>query len=608
MVEQALIKYNVSVPSIAKHQFQVELIIDSPDPEGQILQLPAWIPGSYMIRDFAKNILWLKTFTSDGQCLKQYKLDKQRWQIEPTSQAIRVVYCVYAYDLSVRSAFLDTEFGFANGTSLFLMVAGQALAPVDVTFTLPDNAQTWSLSTSLPSPDNEAALPCSVREITGACTSFYDLIEHPFLMGELDVICFTSHDILFELVLVGGHNADKDRLQRDLTDVANHHLNLFSSDIPITRYQFQTMLTESDFGGLEHLSSTALVYSRNELPSVNQSSEMTAGYRTFLSLCSHELFHTWHVKRIKPDVYIHPDLGQEVYTEQLWIYEGFTSYYDDFSLRRAELITHESYLEVVAQNLTRLLRSKGRFNQTVTESSWDTWTKFYKQDENAPNAIVSYYVKGGIIAMCLDLKLRLASEGAHNLDNIMQMLWQQYGKLGQGTPDNVIQLLLAQLGYDFSEFLHLALYTTEELPVQALLAEVGVALHLRSRFDVRDQGGKKLKGALHGIGANYSNAAIGVTLSQVYQDSPAEAAGLAKGDNVIAINGYKISEGKLQSMVDQLEDQSSADLTFFRRGRLHHTQLSVQPAAQDTVVLDITDAKKAALWLGIKSGKGKQKD
>jgi len=600
MAKKDPIKYSVTVPDIAKHQFQVEITIPSPDSDGQILQLPAWIPGSYMIRDFAKNILWLKAFTAEEERLQTIKLDKQRWKIEACQQSIKIVYCVYAFDLSVRSAFLDSEFGFANGTSLFLMVEGQALHPTEINFTLPKNAPLWSLSTSLPSPENNVALTPDTRTLSSTCQDYYDLIEHPFLMGALDVISFTSHDVLFELVLVGGHNADKERLKRDLTRVADHHLTLFSSHIPITRYQFQTMLSESDFGGLEHMSSTALVYSRNELPSVNQQNEMASGYRTFLSLCSHELFHTWHVKRIKPSVYIQPDLGKEVHTEQLWIYEGFTSYYDDFSLRRADLITHESYLEVVAQNLTRLLRSKGRFNQTVTESSWDTWTKFYKQDENAPNAIVSYYIKGGIIAMCLDLKLRLASEGAHNLDDIMQMLWKQYGVTGKGTPDNVIHLLLEELGYDFSEFLHNALYTTTELPVLELLTEVGITLHTRSRFDVRDQGGKKLKGAAHGIGANYSSAAMGVELSQVYKDSPAEAAGLAKGDNLIAINGYKIADGKLQSFLDKLDNESTAEISYFRRGRLHQTKMTVKAAAQDTVFLEITDPKLAALWLGQK--------
>lgn len=600
MAKNDPIKYRVTVPDIARHQFEVEIIIPSPHPEGQILQLPAWIPGSYMIRDFAKNIVWLKALTLEGESLKTVKLDKQRWKTEACLQPVKVVYCVYAFDLSVRSAFLDGEFGFANGTSLFLMVEGQALSPVNIDFALPQNKPLWSLSTSLPSPDNIAALTPDTRTLNGTCENYYDLIEHPFLMGELDIVSFTSHDVQFELVLAGGHNADKARLKRDLTRVADHHLTLFSSHIPVKRYQFQTMLSESDFGGLEHLSSTALVYSRNELPSVNQQQEMASGYRTFLSLCSHELFHTWHVKRIKPSVYIHPNLGREVHTEQLWIYEGFTSYYDDFSLRRADLITHESYLEVVAQNLTRLLRSKGRFNQTVTESSWDTWTKFYKQDENAPNAIVSYYIKGGIIAMCLDLKLRLASEGAHNLDNIMQMLWEQYGITGKGTPDNVIHLLLEELGYDFSTFLHNALYTTKELPVLELLTEVGITLHTRSRFDVRDQGGKKLKGALHGIGANFTTSAIGVELSQVYKNSPAEEAGLAKGDNLIAVNGYKISEGKLQNFMDKLESNTSADIAFFRRGRLHHTKMAVKAAEQDTIYLEITDPKLAALWLGKK--------
>ena len=192
MAKKDPIKYSVTVPDIAKHQFQVEITIPSPDSDGQILQLPAWIPGSYMIRDFAKNILWLKAFTAEDERLQAIKLDKQRWKIEACQQPIKIVYCVYAFDLSVRSAFLDSEFGFANGTSLFLMVEGQALHPTEINFTLPQNAPLWSLSTSLPSPENNTALTADTRTLSSTCQDYYDLIEHPFLMGELDVISFTS--------------------------------------------------------------------------------------------------------------------------------------------------------------------------------------------------------------------------------------------------------------------------------------------------------------------------------------------------------------------------------------------------------------------------------
>ncbi|MCY7294150.1 M61 family metallopeptidase [Alteromonas sp. a30] len=595
MQQPSPIKYSVSIPNIANHQFHILLNITSPTNKGQILTLPTWIPGSYMVRDFAKNILWLTAKTAQGEELNVTKLDKQSWQIAPHTGPIQVEYSVYALDLSVRSAFLDTQFGFANGTSLFLEVKEQRHVPVDVEINLPDNMPNWTLATTLPKVGTQPN-----KQLIGRCENYLDLIEYPLLFGELDIIPFSAQGVNFELVFVGGHNADRERLAKDLSKIADHHLSLFDSDTPITHYQFLTILTESDFGGLEHTSSTALVYSRDELPTVAQRNMMFPGYRTFLSLCSHELFHTWHVKRTKPACLIDPDLSQEVYTEQLWIYEGFTSYYDDFSLQRAGVISNASYLEVVGQNLTRLLRNAGRFNQTVTESSFDAWTKFYKQDENAANAIVSYYVKGGIIAMCLDLKLRLESQGNHSLDDIMRMLWEQYGAKGIGTPDNIIHQLLNQLGYRFDEFLHSALYTTEELPTESLLNAFGVSVNKRSRAGVKDQGGRKMQGTKVAFGANFKGSATGIEITQVFTGTPAEKARLTKGDNIIALNGVKVSDAKFQAELDKLPlSDNEARLHYFRRGCLEETRLPLTAPDEDTVYLEITDKTLAQHWLGI---------
>lgn len=593
MQQASPIKYSVSIPSIAKHQFLVELDISVPSSTGQVLTLPTWIPGSYMVRDFAKNLLWLRAEAANGDPIEVLKQDKQTWKIAPHSGSIRVTYLIYALDLSVRSAFLDSQFGFANGTSLFLEVVGQRDTPVDVEVVMPQEKPSWRLATTLPQVGEQPN-----NGLVGRCEGYLDLIEYPMLFGDLDVIPFSAQGVSFELIFVGGHNADRERLATDLAKIAEHHLSLFASNTPINHYQFLTILTESDFGGLEHTSSTALVYSRNELPTVAQRNTMFAGYRTFLSLCSHELFHTWHVKRTKPECLINPDLSQEVYTEQLWIYEGFTSYYDDFSLQRAGVITDKSYLEVVGQNLTRLQRNKGRFNQTVTESSFDAWTKFYKQDENAANAIVSYYVKGGVIAMCLDLMLRKESQGKHSLDDIMSQLWIQYGAVGKGTSNDVIHTLLHELGYDFSDFLHHALYTTKELPTESLLNDFGVTLHKRSKAAVSDQGGRKIDGAKLVFGANYKSSAIGLELTQVFADSAAEKACLTKGDNVVALNGLKVNEGQFQAELNKLPiTDDYATLHYFRRGWLEEAKLPLIAPELDTFYLEITDEALAKQWL-----------
>lgn len=602
------IRYTITDIDIAKHLFCVCLSIPSASAVGHILSLPAWIPGSYMIRDFAKHITQLSAQTQTGEPLDITAIDKQRWRVAPHAGAIAVQYQVYALDLSVRSAYLDSEFGFANGTSLFLEVDHQTHSPgdgIEVVIKLPQSKPNWQLATAMsPMPDSPDAGESPRRFY---CRDYADLIEHPLLLGELVTASFTLAEITFELVFVGHHSAsnaslDTSRMAADVAKIAQHHLNLFDSPAPMSRYVFLTMLTESDFGGLEHTASTALMYSRDKLPSHGEKQIMSKGYRGFLSLCSHELLHTWHVKRTKPAAFIAPDLSREIHTEQLWIYEGFTSYYDDFSLRRTGLISHNSYLELLAQNLTKLRRCKGRLMQTVTASSWFAWTKFYQQDENAANAIVSYYTKGSIIALCLDLKLRLDSDQRHSLDTVMGELWRRYGQLGIGTQADVIGEIVQALGYDYQAFLHHALYTTEELPVAELLQQFGVKLHYRPRCNQKDPGGTALPPELptpvHEFGAQFKSAEIGVGITHVSHDSPAEQALLTKGDQLLAINAQQVTASNLSNILDKLPLGTSAEVHYFRRGKLHQSTMPIQAAPLDTVYLTITDPEACQRWLG----------
>jgi predicted metalloprotease with PDZ domain len=425
---------------VTSHIIKVKLDISEPDRHGQKLTLPAWIPGSYMIRDFCKNIIQLNVKNKDGAQLNYHKTNKQTWQIEPHSGPLSIEYSVYAFDLSVRSAYLNDEFAFFNGTSLFLAVEGQTNEKCYVELNKPgfDCAKHWRVATSLPCASNTQVHEFGEYQ----AENYAELIDHPVVYSHFDLVQFTVEDVKFELVLVGGHNADTNRITADLEKICQHHFDLFEKPIPFERYLFITLLSHSGFGGLEHKYSTALMYSRDQLPSLNEGIEPSEDYRTFLSLCSHELFHAWHVKRIQPLELQNASLQKEAYTEQLWIYEGFTSYFDDASLARCKVINTESYLEIVGQNLTRLLRNGGRMKQTITESSYDAWTKFYQQDASAINNIVSYYNKGAIVAMCLDLTIRLESQGKYSLDNVMKYLWNLHGKTGLGTDKFVIQQIL----------------------------------------------------------------------------------------------------------------------------------------------------------------------
>ncbi len=583
------IHYQLAIASTSAHVFDVSMEFEASSSLATRLTLPAWIPGSYMIRDFAKNILYIVA-SHNGKPIELLKLDKQTWEIPPIEGKIQVQYRVYAFDLSVRSAYITDEWAFFNGTSVFLKVEHLAEQPCVLTLK-PSGPDHWQIATSLPKSSADG----QYRAI-----HYADLVDHPVLMGEFETHCFEVQGVSFELIFAGGHHTDMARICEDLRRICDHHLSVFGQPFPIQRYLFVTLLCDSGFGGLEHSHSTVLQYSRDELPSNFDRNKVSEGYRNFLALCSHELFHTWHVKSSKPEAFVHAPLSHEVYSEQLWIYEGFTSYVDDFSLLRCGLIDQHTYLNVVAQTLTRLARNPGADLQTVTESSFDAWTRFYQQDANAANAIVSYYTKGAMVALCLDLQIRLQSDHRVNLLDLITLIWREYGLEGKGTPNDVIQKLLHQrFSIDVDDFLEVMIYSTEPLPVKALLAEFGIELKSRARTDQKDKGGEASgSSAKLDFAALYTNAPLGVKITQVLNNRSACMAGLHVGDILIAVQGWQVSEANLQVRLNQLaENHDALDLTILRDGKLKTLTMPVVPASADTIELCIVDSQKAQKWL-----------
>ncbi|MEP4891799.1 MAG: PDZ domain-containing protein [Aliiglaciecola sp.] len=587
------VHYAVTVDSIAGHTFKVIQTINIPGKLDIKFKLPAWIPGSYMIRDFAKNIVSLKAYDDNQNSLHIEKLDKQTWQVSTETGKVHIESIVYAFDLSVRSAYICDEYAFFNGTSVFFEVDGYC-GPCSVNVSLPETkSDTWSIATAM--------LQTQTNKLTQSfkADNYQTLIDHPVILGELDIARFSVKNVEFEFILTGSHQADMARICTDLPKICEHHLNLFDNNTPIDRYLFITLLCESGFGGLEHSHSTILQFPRNQLPTKAQQHKMPDGYRTFLSLCSHELFHTWHVKRTKPAEFINLDLSKETYSEQLWIYEGFTSYVDDLSLLRCELIDVASYFEVLAQTLTRLKRNPGYSKQTVTESSYDAWTRFYQQDASAANNIVSYYAKGAEIALCLDLLIRKESNHKHTIFDLLKLLWQQFGSVNLGTQNDSIQRILKEdLNLDLDNFLDTALYSTCPLPTEELLAEFGVEMHFRARKDASDKGGKPAEESLTlDFGATFESAAAGISIQQVLEDSAAFKAGLQVKDNLIAIEQWQINKDTFFSTLENYQDQTLVKLFVFRDGKLKTFEMPILPASKDTVYLTTSDQQKQALWL-----------
>jgi len=590
------IQYALQASHPEAHEFTVQMHISEPNPNGQTVRLPTWIPGSYMIRDFSKNLVTIDA-ASNGQPVELEKVDKSTWKAPAGLSDLTLHYVVYAWDLSVRTAHLDANHGFFNGTSVFLSADGfeNTAHTVTIEANESDSCMGWQVATSLKAIQINAD-GFGVYE----ATDYDDLIDHPVEMGRFERVSFTACGLEHELVLTGRFHTDIDRIVKDLTKICEYQIKFFGEPSPVKdKYVFLVMVVGEGYGGLEHRASTALLVTRDDLP-VPGDEELSENYVQFLGLCSHEYFHTWNVKRIKPAVFVPFELQAESYTELLWFFEGMTSYYDDLLLVRAGLIPTDTYLTLLGRIVTRVQRGAGRLVQSVTESSFDAWNKFYKQDENAPNAIVSYYAKGALVAVCLDAALRSATNGEKSLDDVMQTLWQNWlATGGAGIDEQEPQRIASEIaGTDLTAFFDKALYSTEELPLQEALAELGVQLDYRARSGASDRGGETAKTALPAwVGANLQAAPGGVKITHVFNEGAALAAGLAAGDTVVALDYTSVSATSFANDLNRHQAEEVVTVHYFRLGELHVASLPIMQPVNDTAVLTVSEPDKFSAWV-----------
>lgn len=566
--------YSITSNDLSGHRFKVTLTIAEPNPEGQIISLPRWIPGSYMIRDFSKHIETMRA-THNNYPLSITHLDNHTWKIEAVrSGAIQIDYTIYAWDLSVRKAHLDEAHGFFNGTSVFLKVHGQEHLPCLVEIKAPKQSNKWRVYTSLPPAEGHPKAAQHTRFGFYRAKDYDDLIDHPVEMGRPKVISFVvggiAHDMVFTGVLP---NIDFERIAADTAKICEAQIRLFEPETKTppfadhgSRYVFLTTVTGSDYGGLEHRNSTALICSRKSLPVIGQS-EQSKEYRDFLGLVSHEYFHSWNVKRIKPAVFTPYRLEKATPTSLLWIFEGFTSYYDDLMLLRSGLITEQQYFDLIAETINRVNNDSGRIKQSIAESSFDAWTKFYQQDENARNQIVSYYSKGSLVALCLDLFIRQTTNNDRSLDDVMRYLWEHYGKnfyLGQrkGLRENdVPDVLHRATGVDKDDiinFLERYVYGTKKLPLKTLLAAEGLKLS-----SLNDKSKQEVS-----LDIRTTNREGQCIIQSVMQHGVAHKGGLSAGDIIVAIDYLRVDANNLKEVLSRYQQKQFAIVHVFRRDEL----------------------------------------
>ena len=567
-----MLHYQIEFDDYRQHLIHVTLrFVANPT---QVLSLPTWIPGSYLIREFSKHIESVKAYDEAGRQLKITKFEKNKWRLYNTDHELTTVeYDVYAYDLSVRGAYVDQTRLYVNPACVCLGLVEQEQAPVEVEVFLPQELKHFQIATGL------ASKSLVKGRYTLKADNYAQLIDAPFELADQTRFSFDANGIPHEFVVSGQHAMNAERMKQDIEKICSTEISMFGS-APFDHYTFMTMATANSYGGLEHPNSTSLISPRDDLPKANEPTEPSEDYQRFLGLCSHEYFHSWLVKFIRPENFDNYDLNQEGYTSLLWIFEGFTSYYDDLILLRSGVISQASYLKLLKGQIDRYLQNPGRFIQSVSESSFDAWIKFYRQDENANNAGTSYYNKGCLVALCLDLGLRLRGS---SLDALMRRLYENTQQGIQVNERTIVDLCKELTGHDWLEQINHLINTTDELPLDQLFPEFGLSYTLKNE--------KALP-----FGLKLSDKPEGVFIQQARRDGAAAKAGLSANDVIIAIDGLKATEKLLAKYAKQ-----SGTFTVYAFRRDEFIQFEIQGAEIDltTVELNIVDQAKMDGWLKV---------
>ena len=462
---------------------------------------------------------------------------------------------------------------------MFLKVCGQENDEVDLTIEKinADYANNWEVACTYPIVNIDQQGYGHYR-----ADNYEQLIDHPVEIAELTEVTFEVSGIPHKMIFSGQHRGDLPRLAKDCEKICAEHAKMFG-ELPIEQYLFQTLVTPDSYGGLEHRDSTALVCGQHDLPQAKDAKKVTDEYRKYLGLCSHEYFHLWNVKRIRPKAYRTTNWSEEAYSRQLWIFEGLTSYYDDLALVRAGVISKDSYLELLSSAFNRVRNSKGRLQQSMADSSFDTWIKFYRPNANTPNSVVSYYAKGSIVGLALDLTIRQHTHNEKSLDDVMRKAWQESGITERGLEEGEFETFCSEVaGVDLSDFFNDWIYSAKDVKVEDLLKDFGVNIIAR-----QDTAVTRIN-ELMGIEVEMKGPLL--FARTVHKDSVAEKAGIAAGDELVSLNGVKLKRTSLQSLAKQYQAGDKVEVLTFRRDALQSFNLELAPSHKHLWKLSLDDA------------------
>jgi predicted metalloprotease with PDZ domain len=551
------IGYTVSMQRPHTHLLGVEarLRYASASPTTVDLVMPVWTPGSYLVREFARNVQDFKAADAGGRALRWSKVNKDTWRVETNgARELRVTYNVYSNELSVRTNEVNDRHAFWNNAATLMYPDGFLGSPSTLRV---EPLAGWKIATGLPA--------VAGQRDTFRAENFDILYDSPFLVSNFKTVEFEVKGVPHRVVIDGDGNYDPERMRRDVKKIVEAEADMMR-EIPYHDYTFILLLGASGGGGLEHLNSTSLTYRR-----FGFSTE--ADWRGFDGLVAHEFFHLWNVKRIRPDALGPFDYTGENYTRLLWVAEGCTDYYSNLTLRRAGLTTDRQYLDSVARSFQNLQETPGRLEQSAEQSSFDAWIKYYRPDENSVNSSVSYYDKGAILGLLLDLEIRKRSAGAHSLDDVMRALYTDFFKRGRNyTPEDFQRTAEAAAGAGLEDFFSRYVRGREELDYNAALATVGLRLDTASTADGRLAPEEAYLGASF---ARDGEQVLGRTVPpgslvvrSVAAGTPAYEQGLNAGDEIVAVEGFRATRDFLAARIGDRKPGDTITLTIFRADEL----------------------------------------
>jgi predicted metalloprotease with PDZ domain len=563
--------YRIELADLAAHRYRVTLTLPNPAAE-QDFSLPVWIPGSYLVREFAKHLSGLDA-RQGSRTLSVRQLDKASWRVQCQGRAALVLsYDVYAFDASVRTAWLDSQRAFFNASSLCLRAHGREREMHRIE--LKRIPKGWRVATEM-----------AVAGDGYEAADYDELLDHPFEIGAHWQGEFMAAGVPHRIVVAGAWPGfDGERLLADVRRICEAQIG-FWGDAPFHRYSFLLWAVDDGHGGLEHRASTALICARRELPTAAESAVPGDNYTRLLGLFSHEYFHAWNVKRLRPAEFARMDYQRENYTRLLWFFEGFTSYYDELMLLRTGLVDAPRYLKLLAASVNGVLAAPGRRVQPLSSASFEAWTKYYRPDENSPNATSNYYAQGALVALCLDLSLRACKS---SLDALMTRLWTSSGG-GPVDEGDILAAVRALGGDDVARQLQAWVHGTDELPLRELLEATGVAWRDEGRQSVAQRLGLRAREA----------ALTGIQVSHVLSGGAAEAGGLNARDEILGCNGWRLR--RLDDALGLLAaGEKRLRLLVSRDQRLVELDVDLPPARPAAVALALADGAQAARrrWLG----------